>query len=141
MREIKFRAWNNKTGCFYKWDLPMSFKGTSRIWGDVEQYTGLKDKNGVEIYEGDILTANKYPYVSDGHKNYVAVVQWCDENALFFSYPQAVSDRVRGAACGNDVFDDGQESAQRFEVIGNIHENPELLAAEADGGDNDDMRK
>lgn len=72
MREIKFRAWNgfkmykpllleqNENGLF----TPTSSKGIFR--GDtneqiLQQYTGLKDRNGKEIYEGDIVKCNGFP--------------------------------------------------------------------------------
>jgi len=126
MREIKFRVWNNMTGCFYKtdrdrnsyWDLSMSFKGTSRIWGDVEQYTGLLDKSGVEIYEGDIIQ------LSCGCCVYEMV--WQPEFARFWYKDDGLS-QVHGKHI--NVFEHIQE------VIGNIHENPELLAADAAVGE------
>jgi len=54
-REIKFRAWNKDKKCFFKWDLSMGFTGTDKIWGNVQQFTGQKDDQGREIYEGDIV--------------------------------------------------------------------------------------
>lgn len=71
------------------------------IW---EQSTGLKDKNGKEIYEGDIVKR-----VEDGGFDIVGVVEWSEKAARFwvkrYYYP----------------------NGKKWEVIGNIHENPELL--------------
>jgi uncharacterized phage protein (TIGR01671 family) len=70
MREIKFRAWCKQEKCFVT-DFIIDRLGNEyqynkcEFWGDdrdviLMQYTGLKDKNGVEIYEGDVCAA---PYV------------------------------------------------------------------------------
>lgn len=75
------------------------------------QYTGLEDKNGKEIFEGDILGI-------------------CNEDPLFVEYIEK-----HGAFCFVDIFDKfgptnytaKEFSYEAFEVIGNIYENPELL--------------
>ena|SRR3990167_4566414 len=70
MREIKFRAWNKKEKqwiggyCF----TPLNWPQFSLNSFELTQFTGLHDKNGKEIYEGDILTSNnEVVYKNDGY--------------------------------------------------------------------------
>jgi len=113
-REIKFRAWNKKDSNLKdrmiqqatitnnglvvmpdgdEWDIPLM------------QYTGLKDKNGKEIYEGDIVMG------MHGDTAVIGQVRYTEESI----YP----------TYGWDIMI--QYPQKSIEVIGNIYENPELL--------------
>ena len=105
-REIKFRLWD-LLDC-KMWtdsDLEEHTLHSIRDWeGCLMQYTGLKDKNGKEIYEGDILSG--YP-----HGN--SIVKWDNEFACWVSDFDLIANEVK-------------DMPER-KVIGNIYENPELL--------------
>ena len=78
------------------------------------QYTGQKDKNGKEIYEGDILKYN-FPY--DGRLKHVSPVKFLETEASF-----GIKDRYE-----NEIPLYRITANNYFEVVGNIYENPELL--------------
>ena len=99
MRIIKFRSWNKREN---KMNIPDNF--ANDIDGDkyqIMQYTGLKDKKGKEIYEGDILASGESQFVVKYRNNFGAYM--CGLNFL--------AHMVKG----------------NFKVIGNIMENKELL--------------
>jgi uncharacterized phage protein (TIGR01671 family) len=133
-REIKFRAWSpdNKRMFlveqlrFYGDELA-AFEFADDLYNArdiVMQYTGLKDKNGTEIYEGDILGSDDGEWQDNDETwlQYIAgIVTWWDNNGRFH-----LSDDLEGYM-GDDDYADVPMEWVKYEVIGNIHENPELL--------------
>ena len=95
----------------------------------VGQYTGLTDKNGVRIFEGDILRGFEYPFRSNnnGEFNYFAEIVWFDDSSAFGIYTfKNPKSNVRGISEGNTDYLE-YFNVDKWEVIGNIHDNPELM--------------
>ena len=118
MREIKFRAWDKDYEKMREWGYVKNldtvfFEDADFVW---MQYTGLKDKNGKEIYEGDIVKVDKLPYDENG----IGQVIW-DKKKLGFFYQS-----IRDIWTSNTSYY-YRLSGKTVEVIGNIYENPELL--------------
>lgn len=94
------------------------------------QYTGLTDKNGKKIFEGDILRGFQYPFCHDGEYNYYAEIIFA--NCSFMTYTHKnPSSCVRGISDGNTELMECWVS-EDWEVIGNIYDNPELLEEESE---------
>lgn len=93
----------------------------------IGQFTGLYDKNGKEIYEGDILRGDEYPFNCNGVDNYFAEIVWADNVCGFYRLThKKPNSTVRGISHGNwEQLD--EDDIKSFEVIGNIHDNPQLL--------------
>lgn len=126
MREIKFRGKRVDNG---EWVYGFLFKIWERtfiLWGTtngipnmievipetVEQYTGLKDKNGKEIYEGDVLHMSFLNIIAKG---YIKFVDGCFD-FVFKRDGREMREYLKCLTCNHCI-----------EVIGNIHDNPELL--------------
>jgi len=130
MREIKFRAWSSwyKKMCYY--DLRRLKKKHLKLASlniclqkeqreTLMQYTGLKDKNGKEIYEGDILKMEKIvdnkkvTFSSSKRKETSYIVKW-----------ESYGWDVPSSLCSDNP---GVRKIYKHTIIGNIYENPELL--------------
>jgi hypothetical protein len=124
---IRFRAWlrdrengryvysENSLGRFFS-----SFDGKAVLF--IEQWTGFTDKEGKNIYEGDVVTTDRYPYIDEGKQGYVGVVMFC--NGAWNVVMQLVDKTKRGISDGiGEQLEDAEDAAQ-YTIIGNEHTEP-----------------
>ena len=126
MREIKFRAWDSKNkkyaftdfyllGEVMLFDLLSMYSIEEHCDLLIEQFTGRKDNDGVDIYEGDIVEVEW----RDAMEKMNATVVWSKSGAGF-----DLRNKLIGTLSISYAIFSGDET---FKVIGNIHNNPELL--------------
>ena len=144
MREILFRGKRIDNGVWLYGSLRQYKDGTCGICdrelehtyrvdpSTIGQYTGLTDKNGKKIFEGDILglTCTAYPQEKElfsvRYGPYeIAYEDECESDCVVGWYTKGVG---RSKSWGEySLFADAEKADLYYEVIGNIHDNPELI--------------
>lgn len=125
MREIKFRAYHKGAKEILFGNNENTFRWQAEGQPiELMQFTGLKDKNGKEIYEGDILTStlgNGLPcQIKFGEFHDDAERDFDNITFIGFYFHEQTGERT---AFGKSIYG----NTECFEIIGNIYENPELL--------------
>lgn len=137
MRDIKFRVWDKENKVFI-WDIRLNFvkdASTILIWtktsqgfdrgfvagesAELMQYTGLKSKSGVEIFEGDILKVEEF-------EEQIFEVRWGGVGWVLFSKLFKKFGLPDGDTCSEY---NTKGYTNKSEIIGNIWQNPDLLSS------------
>lgn len=127
-RDIKFRGWNTKKGITREYTLneilveKLENNGLDRLW---LQYTGLKDRNGVEIYEGDIIESIENNMIYS-ISNITPLSRMASDRSTPIGLRDG-KDILRSNGISENYNDDWISNPDFYEVIGNIYQNPDLL--------------
>ncbi|OAJ75223.1 hypothetical protein AYJ08_00295 [Brevibacillus sp. SKDU10] len=120
MREIKFRAWDKEDKYMLDWEmikLDVEYSINQLLEMDrfeMMQFTGLCDKNGKEIYEGDIVQIDNTDEVNMWFRGKKALVE-CKPGRFRILIESGEANMMK------------EDMSNVIEVIGNIYENPDLL--------------
>lgn len=116
LKDFDFRVWDNEEKQFIAGSVIKKYSGFNRLKQDdeVELWTGLYDKNGKKIYEGDIIDINADPFMFKDivYMDTIMGIELKESNYYLYNVIENFSH--------GDYIDE-------IEIIGNIHENAELL--------------
>jgi uncharacterized phage protein (TIGR01671 family) len=154
-REIKFRAWDKKCKVMRQWEWIRNceFPFISDEWGthlldekvfELMQYTGLKDKNGKEIYEGDIVVGTFTPDTASGYLGQNPHSYEFTGSVVFehYGFKYLNSNNHNKKNSRNWLHKSiGDFRLSGIVIIGNIYENPELLKGKEQGNETDGSNK
>ena len=120
MREVKFRAWQDNGFIYQASNMVQDAnKFWQKLYYDLDdkfimQYTGLKDKNGKEIYEGDIIKCHDF----DSRDTVMRIIQTHEKSVVVFSKGSFYHDPSERRNCPHALL----MYAYQPEIIGNIYE-------------------
>jgi len=143
MREIKFRAWDSYQNKMYDWneiceqDKTGALTLSNLLNGFIEhikpeQFTGLTDKNGVDIYDGDVVKCNWNKKAGFDYTEVEIIKDRIQIQEVFYSkhftgFGIAVDKQISEEKYKDIIYLTSYRAKTFIEIIGNIHETPNLL--------------